>query len=42
MEKDGYEKPMCLGPRLGSGGLATMISLNALGVLLARFGLGLI
>lgn len=35
MEKRGYQKPMSLGPILGSGGLAIMIPPTALGVLLA-------
>lgn len=35
MEKRGYQKPMSLGPILGSGGLALMIPPSALGVLLA-------
>lgn len=35
MMKRGYRKPMCLGPILGSGGLAIMIPPSALGVLLA-------
>jgi tripartite ATP-independent transporter DctM subunit len=33
MEKQGYEKPMSLGPILGSGGLAMMIPPSALAVL---------
>ncbi|MBW2063520.1 MAG: TRAP transporter large permease subunit [Deltaproteobacteria bacterium] len=35
MQKRGYEKPMTLGPILGSGGLAIMIPPSALGVLWA-------
>jgi tripartite ATP-independent transporter DctM subunit len=35
MEKRGYQKPMSLGPILGSGGLSIMIPPSALGVLLA-------
>lgn len=35
LEKRGYEKPMSLGPILGSGGLAIMIPPSSLGVLLA-------
>jgi tripartite ATP-independent transporter DctM subunit len=38
MEKRGYQKPMSLGPILGSGGLAIMIPPSALGVLLAALG----
>jgi len=34
MEKQGYKKPMSLGPILGSGGLAIMIPPSGLGVLL--------
>jgi len=37
MEKRGYQKPMSLGPILGSGGLSIMIPPSALGVLLAAF-----
>ena len=43
MEKHGYQKPMSIGPILGSGGLALMIPPSALGVLLAaiaRFSIG--
>ena len=35
MEKQGYKKPMTLGPILGSGGLAIMIPPSALAVLVA-------
>ena len=35
MERRGYQKPMTLGPVLGSGGLAILIPPSALGVLLA-------
>ena len=35
MEQRGYQKPMSLGPILGSGGLSIMIPPSALGVLLA-------
>ena len=35
MEKRGYQKPMTIGPILGSGGLAIMLPPSALGVLLA-------
>ena len=35
MERRGYQKPMSIGPILGSGGLAIMIPPTALGVLLA-------
>lgn len=35
MEKRGYKKQMSIGPILGSGGLAIMITPSALGVLLA-------
>ncbi|MBI2831868.1 MAG: TRAP transporter large permease [Chloroflexi bacterium] len=35
MEKRGYQKPMCLGPILGSGGLAMLIPPTSLGVILA-------
>lgn len=35
MEERGYQKPMTLGPIMGSGGLAMMIPPTALGVLLA-------
>lgn len=38
MEARGYQKPMTLGPILGSGGLAIMIPPSALGVLLAAIG----
>ena len=38
MERRGYQKPMTLGPILGSGGLAIMIPPSALGVLLAAIG----
>jgi len=43
MEKRGYQKPMSIGPILGSGGLAIMIPPSALGVILAslaRFSVG--
>jgi tripartite ATP-independent transporter DctM subunit len=43
MEKRGYQRPMSIGPILGSGGLAIMIPPSALGVLLAaiaRFSVG--
>lgn len=38
MESRGYKKAMCLGPILGSGGLAIMIPPTGLGVLLAVIG----
>lgn len=38
MEKRGYEKPMSLGPILGSGGLSIMIPPSGLAVLLAALG----
>jgi len=38
MEKRGYKKPMCLGPILGSGGLAIMIPPSGLAVLLGALG----
>ncbi len=38
MEKQGYKKPMSLGPILGSGGLAIMIPPSGLGVLLGAIG----
>ena len=38
MEKQGYKKPMTLGPILGSGGLAIMIPPSALAVLCGAIG----
>jgi len=38
MEKRGYQKPMSLGPILGSGGLAIMIPPSALAVLFGAIG----
>jgi tripartite ATP-independent transporter DctM subunit len=38
MEKRGYQKPMSLGPILGSGGLSIMIPPSSLGVILASLG----
>ncbi|MBI4186466.1 MAG: TRAP transporter large permease subunit [Chloroflexi bacterium] len=38
MEKRGYQKPMSLGPILGSGGLAIMIPPSSMGVILAWLG----
>ncbi|OGP66258.1 MAG: C4-dicarboxylate ABC transporter permease, partial [Deltaproteobacteria bacterium RBG_13_47_9] len=38
MEKQGYRKPMSLGPILGSGGLAIMIPPSSLAVLLGAIG----
>ena len=38
MEKRGYQKPMTLGPILGSGGLAIMIPPSGLAVLLGAIG----
>ena len=38
MEKQGYKKPMSLGPILGSGGLAMMIPPSGLAVLLGAIG----
>jgi tripartite ATP-independent transporter DctM subunit len=38
MEKKGYQKPMTLGPILGSGGLAIMIPPSSLAVLLGAIG----
>ncbi len=38
MEKQGYKKPMTLGPILGSGGLAIMIPPSSLAVLLGAIG----
>jgi len=35
MEKRGYQKSMCLGPILGSGGLSVMIPPSSLGIVLA-------
>ena len=38
MENRGYKKPMCIGPILGSGGLALLIPPSGLAVLLGAIG----